>query len=237
MIGLHVATKVENTPQWVWSTFEHKGNVPDLDSLPKQPPTASTTRTVRIAPRSISRRRVPGIRPNPASPPRSPRHSDRRSDHGAEQVVADGPGVGQPELALAVLRPCQHAVADAGVQRLQYPATGAARSAIPLRSFSPTPLWKATSRATRPTCRRVASAARRTPPRRPASSPTSPTCCRWRTPGGTAPAATPAPGPLQALTPSHQRHPAIPMPAFRPRSPVPWMKNSPRRPSSPCRRP
>ena len=31
MIGLHIATKVENTPQWVWSTFEHRSNVPDLE--------------------------------------------------------------------------------------------------------------------------------------------------------------------------------------------------------------
>ena len=29
MIGLHIATKVQNTPQWVWSTFEHRNNVPD----------------------------------------------------------------------------------------------------------------------------------------------------------------------------------------------------------------
>jgi hypothetical protein len=38
MIGLHIATKVQNNSQWVWSTFEHKGNVPDLDNLPAQQP-------------------------------------------------------------------------------------------------------------------------------------------------------------------------------------------------------
>jgi hypothetical protein len=38
MIGLHIATKVENTPQWVWSTFEHRSNVPDLSSLPAKLP-------------------------------------------------------------------------------------------------------------------------------------------------------------------------------------------------------
>lgn len=38
MIGLHIATKVKNTSQWVWSTFEHKGNVPDLDGLPAKQP-------------------------------------------------------------------------------------------------------------------------------------------------------------------------------------------------------
>jgi hypothetical protein len=38
MIGLHIATKVKDTPQWVWSTFEHRSNVPDLSSLPAKLP-------------------------------------------------------------------------------------------------------------------------------------------------------------------------------------------------------
>ena len=38
LIGLHIATKVENTPQWVWSTFEHQSNVPNLDQLPTDHP-------------------------------------------------------------------------------------------------------------------------------------------------------------------------------------------------------
>jgi hypothetical protein len=38
MIGLHIATKVENTPQWVWSTFEHRSNLPDANSLPTKQP-------------------------------------------------------------------------------------------------------------------------------------------------------------------------------------------------------
>ncbi|MFY8273547.1 hypothetical protein AAEU32_05430 [Pseudoalteromonas sp. SSDWG2] len=28
LVGFHIGTKVENTPQWVWSTFEHINNVP-----------------------------------------------------------------------------------------------------------------------------------------------------------------------------------------------------------------
>ena len=56
---------------------------------------------------------------------------------------------GQSGLALAVLRSYQHPVADADVERLQRAVGRPARPAIRRRSFSPTPPWKATSRATR----------------------------------------------------------------------------------------
>lgn len=34
LVGLHIVHKTDTEPQWIWSTFEHVGNVPDSASLP-----------------------------------------------------------------------------------------------------------------------------------------------------------------------------------------------------------
>lgn len=35
LVGLHVVRKTAESPQWIWSSFEHAYNVPDLDSVGK----------------------------------------------------------------------------------------------------------------------------------------------------------------------------------------------------------
>jgi hypothetical protein len=37
LVGMHIVTKTENRPQWIWSSFEHVDNVPGLTSEPKPP--------------------------------------------------------------------------------------------------------------------------------------------------------------------------------------------------------
>lgn len=32
LVGMHISTKTESAPQWVWSTFEHVDNAPDADA-------------------------------------------------------------------------------------------------------------------------------------------------------------------------------------------------------------
>jgi hypothetical protein len=39
LVGLHIATKLDNRPQWVWSTFEQVDNVPDKGQSQDQVPT------------------------------------------------------------------------------------------------------------------------------------------------------------------------------------------------------
>ena len=195
MIGLHIATKVQNNSQWVWSTFEHKGNVPDLDSLPAKQPYSFYNQDCK----DCTPVNQPPPRPWDPTKPGKPTQIARVTPIDAPTTALNKSW----QAALAAVNPNSPwqyyelvstqwptLVSKAAIRRRQAPA----RSATPLRSFSPTPPWKATSRATRPTCRRAASSATRTPPRRPASSPTSPTCCRWRNLWRPSPAATPSTG-------------------------------------------
>jgi hypothetical protein len=36
LVGLHIVTRTTNAPKWIWSTFEHKDNAPDVGSRPSQ---------------------------------------------------------------------------------------------------------------------------------------------------------------------------------------------------------
>jgi hypothetical protein len=38
LVGFHIARKLENTPQWIWSTFEHVDNAPTKGQTPDDKP-------------------------------------------------------------------------------------------------------------------------------------------------------------------------------------------------------
>jgi hypothetical protein len=63
LVGLHIVTKTEKRPQWIWSSFEHVDNVPGLTSEPKPPegvpfsfydPNGPATLSPEIGPRPVS---------------------------------------------------------------------------------------------------------------------------------------------------------------------------------------
>jgi len=73
LVGLHIVTKTEGQPQWIWSTFEHVDNVPGLTDEPKPPasvpmsfndPARSQTLDPAAPPLAVSPSNPPS--PNPA---------------------------------------------------------------------------------------------------------------------------------------------------------------------------
>ena len=231
MIGLHIATKVENTPQWVWSTFEHRNNVPDLSSLPAKQPYSFYNQNCK----DCTPVNKPPPRPWDPNKPGQPTQiarvtADRRPDHGAEQVLAGGPGLGQSELALAVLRSYQHPMADADVERLQRAVAdqpGRQSGAAVSRQHHAGKLHPGQRSQYVVKLHRVPQERRRDDRQ----------VLRLHVHAVDGKSATPATTDQRRRPPwrpaRHQPTRNVPMPISRPRSPVPWMRPSRRRLSSP----
>jgi hypothetical protein len=68
LVGLHIVTKTEQRPQWIWSSFEHVDNVPGLTSEPTPPEGVPFSFYDPNGPPKLS----PEIRPRPISPSNPP---------------------------------------------------------------------------------------------------------------------------------------------------------------------
>jgi hypothetical protein len=68
LVGLHIVTKTERRPQWIWSSFEHVDNVPGLTSEPKPPEGVPFSFYDPNGPPTLS----PYIPPPPISPSNPP---------------------------------------------------------------------------------------------------------------------------------------------------------------------
>lgn len=82
MIGLHIAKKTEMSPQWIWATFEHVDNAPELADIADN----NLKEWYNLYNPALG---DPGPAPNYLSPPN--RMSDKDKQYDATQVVRYNP--------------------------------------------------------------------------------------------------------------------------------------------------